>query len=151
MHASIVVDASTGRVLEAHNTGVRTYPASLTKLMTLYLVFSALEHGKLKLGQRLAVSAHAAAQSPTKLGLKPGTTITVRSAILGIVTRSANDAAVVLAEALGAEADLAQSYELMALACLPLGEWRRGVEFERRRASIVDLNRDVTEAADVHL
>jgi predicted ATPase len=56
-----------------------------------------------------------------------------------------------LAEVLGAEADLAQAYELMALACLPLGEWHRGVEYERRRASLVDLNRDVTEAADVHL
>lgn len=101
VHESIVVDAATGRVLESHNADAETYPASLTKLMTLYLTFAALAHGKLKLDQRLPVSVHAAAQSPTKLGLRPGETITVRSAILGIVTRSANDAAVVLGEALG--------------------------------------------------
>lgn len=101
VHASIVVDAATGRVLESHNPDTQTYPASLTKLMTLYLTFAALAHGKLRLDQRLPVSVHAAAQSPTKLGLRPGGTITVRSAILGVVTRSANDAAVVLGEALG--------------------------------------------------
>lgn len=101
VHESIVVDAATGRVLEAHNADAETYPASLTKLMTLYLTFAALTHGKLGLDQPLPVSIHAAAQSPTKLGLRPGRTISVRSAILGIVTRSANDAAVVLGEALG--------------------------------------------------
>ena len=101
VHESIVVDAATGRVLESHNADAETYPASLTKLMTMYLTFTALEHHKLKLDERLPVSVHAAAQSPTKLGLRPGGAITVKSAILGIVTRSANDAAVVLGEALG--------------------------------------------------
>jgi D-alanyl-D-alanine carboxypeptidase len=101
VHSSIVVDAQTGAVLEAHNADVRTYPASLTKLMTLYLTFQQLSSGKMTLQQELPVSAHASAQSPTKLWLRPGSDISVRSAILGITTRSANDAAVVLAEAIG--------------------------------------------------
>jgi D-alanyl-D-alanine carboxypeptidase len=98
VHASIVVDADTGKVLEAYHANTRTHPASLTKLMTLYFTFGRLESGKWTLNHRLRVSEHAAAQQPTKLWLRPGSTITVRDAILGITTRSANDAAVVLAE-----------------------------------------------------
>lgn len=101
VHASIVVDAATGHVLEAHHADRLAYPASLTKLMTLYLVFRALDRGVLSMRQRLHVSRHAAAQAPVKLWLRPGGFITVKSAILAITTRSANDAAVVLAEALG--------------------------------------------------
>jgi D-alanyl-D-alanine carboxypeptidase len=101
VHASILVDAQTGKTLEAHNADSRCYPASLTKLMTLYITFQQLSTGKLTLGQELPVSAHAAAQAPTKLYLRPGERISVRSAILAITTRSANDAAVVLAEAIG--------------------------------------------------
>ncbi|HEX5481509.1 MAG TPA: serine hydrolase, partial [Terriglobia bacterium] len=101
VHASIVVDAATGHVLEAHHADRLAYPASLTKLMTLYLVFRALDRGALSLHQKLRVSRHAAAQSPVKLWLRPGSHITVKSAILAITTRSANDAAVVLGEALG--------------------------------------------------
>jgi len=101
VHSFIVVDAKTGAVLEVHNADARTYPASLAKLMTLYITFQRLSTGKMTLGERLHVSAHAAAQPPTKLYLSPGETISVNSAILGITTRSANDAAVVLAEAIG--------------------------------------------------
>ena len=101
VHASILVNAQTGKILEAHNPDSRCYPASLTKLMTLYIAFQQLRSGKMTLGEQLQVSAHAAAQQPTKLYLRPGQSISVQSAILGITTRSANDAAVVLAEAIG--------------------------------------------------
>ena len=98
VHASIVVDAQSGKVLYAQNADTPAHPASLTKLMTLYITFEQLKSGKLTLDTELHVSSHAAAQQPTKLGLRPGSQITVRTAILGIVTISANDAAVVLAE-----------------------------------------------------
>ncbi len=100
-YSSIVIDAATGAVLEEDNADAQKYPASLTKMMTLYLVFDALHQGKWTLNTRLPVSAHAASQSPTKLGLTPGDQITVRDVILGMITRSANDAAVVAAEGLG--------------------------------------------------
>jgi D-alanyl-D-alanine carboxypeptidase len=101
--ASIVVDGNTGRVLEASNSDALRHPASLTKVMTLYLLFEQLEAGRIRLDTPLRVSEHAAAQAPTKLGLKPGGTISVEDAIEGIVTRSANDAAVVIAENLGGD------------------------------------------------
>jgi D-alanyl-D-alanine carboxypeptidase len=97
-YADIVVDANNGAVLHSTNPDALRHPASLTKIMTLYLLFERLEAGKLKLDSQLEVSAHAASQSPTKLGLRPGETIKVEDAIKGIVTRSANDAAVVVAE-----------------------------------------------------
>ncbi len=100
-YASIVVDAATGKVLESTNAQATRHPASLTKMMTLYLTFKALRQGKLRINQALPVSEFAAAQAPSKLGLTPGSVIRVRDAILGLVTQSANDAAVVLAEALG--------------------------------------------------
>jgi D-alanyl-D-alanine carboxypeptidase len=100
-YSSIVIDAATGAVLQEDNADAQKFPASLTKMMTLYLVFDALETGKFTLNTTLPVSVHAAEQSPTKLGLRPGERIAVRDVILGMVTRSANDAAVVAAEALG--------------------------------------------------
>jgi D-alanyl-D-alanine carboxypeptidase len=99
--ASIVVDGNTSAVLEESNPDAPRHPASLTKVMTLYLLFERLDAGKIRLDSQLSVSEHAASQSPTKLGLKPGQTISVEDAIKGIVTRSANDAAVVIAENLG--------------------------------------------------
>jgi D-alanyl-D-alanine carboxypeptidase len=99
--ASIVVDFETGRVLHAINPDTRNYPASLTKMMTLYVAFDALKKGKLKMSQRLPISARAAAARPSKLGLRRGSTITVHDAILAMLTKSANDAAVVMAEAIG--------------------------------------------------
>jgi D-alanyl-D-alanine carboxypeptidase len=97
---SIVLDADTGRVLSESNADALTYPASLTKMMTLYLTFEALNTGRMRLDQLLPVSVEAASKSPTKLGLRPGDSVAVQDLILGIVTRSANDAAAVLAEGL---------------------------------------------------
>src|SRR5690606_24462920 len=100
-YASVVMDAATGEILESVNADVQTYPASLAKMMTLYLTFDALDAGRLTLNRKLPVSAHAAAQRPSKLGLRAGNTIRVIDAIGALTTKSANDAAVVLAEALG--------------------------------------------------
>ena len=99
--ASIVIDANSGNVLHSAKPDELRHPASLTKIMTLYLLFEQLDAGKLKLDSPLRVSEHAAGQSPTKLGLKPGSSITAEEAIKGMVTRSANDAAVVVAENVG--------------------------------------------------
>ncbi len=100
-YEAIVLDAQTGQVLRELNPDVVTYPASLTKMMTLYLTFEALNQGRLRLDQFLRVSGEAASRAPSKLGLVPGESVAVRDLILGVVTKSANDAAVVLAEALG--------------------------------------------------
>ncbi|HEX5862952.1 MAG TPA: D-alanyl-D-alanine carboxypeptidase family protein, partial [Casimicrobiaceae bacterium] len=102
-YAAIVVDANSGGVLHAADADGIRHPASLTKIMTLYLLFEQIEAGKIKPDTPLKVSAHAAAQSPTKLGLKAGDTITAEDAIRGLVTKSANDAAVVIAEALAGD------------------------------------------------
>jgi D-alanyl-D-alanine carboxypeptidase len=102
-YADIVVDANTGTVLHSTNPDAQRHPASLTKIMTLYLLFEQLEAGKLKLDSQLKVSEEASGQDPTKLGLKPGSTLAVEDAIKGMVTRSANDAAVVVAEAIAGD------------------------------------------------
>ncbi len=99
--AAIVVDAESGSVLHESNSGARTYPASLTKMMTLYLLFEAIEAKQVKLDELLSVSAHAAIQPATDLGLRAGQRISVEKAILGLIVHSANDVAVVVAEALG--------------------------------------------------
>jgi D-alanyl-D-alanine carboxypeptidase len=101
--ASIVVDGNSGAVLQAASPDALRHPASLTKVMTLYLLFDRLESGRLKLDSALKISEHASEQAPTKLGLKPGQTISVEDAIKGIVTKSANDAAVAVAENLGGD------------------------------------------------
>lgn len=100
-YASIVVDAETGEVLHARHSNTRRYPASLVKMMTLYMTFDALERGRLKMNQGLRVSRRAAGMPASKLGLRRGQVIRVKEAILALVTKSANDAAVVLAEAIG--------------------------------------------------
>jgi len=99
--AALVVDGATGKVLYARNETAQRHPASLTKMMTLYLLFDALKAGKVTMQTQLPVSLHASVQKPTKLGLRPGQTIPVDLAIRSLVIRSANDAAVVIAEALG--------------------------------------------------
>ncbi len=104
-YSSIVVDNSTGRVIEAANADALRYPASLTKLMTLYMAFEALRDHRITLGQPVPVSGHAASMEPSKLGLVPGSYFTVSDAILGIVTKSANDAACALGELLGGDED----------------------------------------------
>jgi D-alanyl-D-alanine carboxypeptidase len=103
--ASIIVDANSGATLEANSADSLRHPASLTKVMTLYLLFEQLQSGKMTLDTEMPVSEHAAEQAPTKLGLRPGQTLRVEDAIKGIVTRSANDAAVVIAEAIGGSED----------------------------------------------
>src|ERR1700736_5364216 len=89
-YASIIIDADTGEVLHEVNPEGMNYPASLTKMMTLYLAFEALDNGQLKLDEKLVVSAHAASRAPSKLGLIPGESVAVRDLILALVTKSPN-------------------------------------------------------------
>lgn len=100
-YASIVVDMETGQVLHDRSADEPRHPASLTKVMTLYMVFDAIDQGKLKLSDRMTVSKAASRAQPSKLGLKSGTTIKVEDAIRALVTKSANDVAIVIAEKLG--------------------------------------------------
>jgi D-alanyl-D-alanine carboxypeptidase len=100
-YSAIVVDANTGRELWGVNENATRHPASITKVMTLYLLFEQLEKGAMTLSTRIPISEHAAAQEPSKLGVPPGQTISVDEAIKAIVTRSANDVAVAVAEAIG--------------------------------------------------
>ena len=97
-YASLVIDGRTGAELYSRNADTKRYPASLTKIMTLYMTFDALKRGEWKLSTRLKVSRRASRQPQTRLGLKAGQTISVRQAILALVTRSANDVASVIAE-----------------------------------------------------
>ncbi len=116
-YAAIVVDANTGSVLHSANADAIRHPASLTKIMTLYMLFERLESGKLSLDSQLRVSEHAADQAPTKLGLREGQTISVDDAIKGLITRSANDAAAVVAENLaGSEEEFARQMTRKARA-----------------------------------
>jgi D-alanyl-D-alanine carboxypeptidase len=141
-YAAIVVDANTGTVLHAANPDEPRHPASLTKIMTLYLLFERLEAGKLKLDSQLPVSEHASVQAPTKLGLHPGQTIAVEDAIKALVTRSANDAAVVVGEALGgSESEFA---EMMTKKAHALGMSRTLY----RNASGLPNDEQVTTARD---
>lgn len=100
-YASIVIDVGTGEVLHESQADASRYPASLTKMMTLYMLFEAMEQGKKTLDTRLWVSPHAASMPQTNISLKPGDTISVRKAISALIVRSANDVAAVVAEALG--------------------------------------------------
>ena len=116
-YSSIIVDARTGNVISGVNADEPRHPASLTKLMTLYMLFEALRDRRISLDQLVPVSAHAASMSPTKLGLVPGARITVEEAVLGLVTKSANDAAAALGEMMGGtEARFAQMMTLRARA-----------------------------------
>ena len=101
IYAAYVIDVSNGSVLFSRNADARRYPASLTKIMTLYLVFEELDAGRIGKDTPLKVSKNASLQAPSKLGLKPGETITVDQAFRALVTKSANDVAVVVAENLG--------------------------------------------------
>jgi D-alanyl-D-alanine carboxypeptidase len=97
-YSAIVIDADTGKVLEADDPDGQRHPASLTKMMTLYLVFDELRRGRLRLSTRMPVSSYASHQAPSKLGLRPGQTITVDDGIRALATKSANDVAVIFAE-----------------------------------------------------
>lgn len=107
--AAIVIDAKTGKTLHARNADARRHPASITKVMTLYMLFEQLEQGRLKLDSPLRVSSHAASMPPSKLGVRAGGAITVENAIKALVTRSANDIASAIGENIaGSEARFAQ-------------------------------------------
>ena len=118
-YSSIVVDAATGNVLEAANPDALRHPASLAKLMTLYLVFEALRDRRITGDEMVPVSPHAASMEPSKLGLVPGTRLTVQEAIYGLVTKSANDAAAALGELLGGSED--RFAQMMTLRARALG------------------------------
>jgi D-alanyl-D-alanine carboxypeptidase len=118
-YAAIVVDDKSGFVLHEVSVDEPRHPASLTKIMTLYLLFEQFEDGRLNLDTPLPVSSRAAMQNPTKLGLKANQTIKAEDAIKGLVTRSANDAAVVIAEAIGGSEE--EFAKLMTLKARALG------------------------------
>jgi D-alanyl-D-alanine carboxypeptidase len=144
-YSSIVVDNGSGRVIEAANADALRYPASLTKLMTLYMAFEALRDHRLTLGQVVPVSARAASMEPTKLGLVPGSFFTVNDAILAIVTKSANDAACALGELLGGDED--RFAQMMTLRARALGM----TQTTFRNASGLPDQQQTTTARDLAL
>jgi len=121
-YASIVIDAASGDILSAVNADDYRYPASLTKLMTVYMLFEALRDRRITLSQPVPVSSWAASMSPTKLGLLPGTAITVEQALLGLLTKSANDAAAALGEMMGGDEE--RFAQMMTLRARALGMTR---------------------------
>lgn len=143
--AAIVVDGSTGAVLYQAGADLPRIPASLTKMMTLYLTFEALQSGRISKGTLIPVSAHAASQAPSKLGFKPGQTIDVDTAIKAIVVKSANDVAVAMAEYLGGTEE--QFAAQMTAKGRRLG--MRGTTF--RNASGLPDAQQVTTARDMAL
>lgn len=113
--ASLLIEAETGRVLFSENATEKRYPASLTKMMTLYLVFDALEKGEIQMDQLFTVSKKAAGQPRSRMGLKENSTISVENLIFAMISRSANDAAVVIAEGMaGSEAQFADKMTRVA-------------------------------------
>jgi len=142
-YAAVVIDGHTGRIVYARSADRPRYPASLTKVMTLYLLFEELEAGRLNMNTRLHVSPRAAGQAPSKLGVRAGTTITVDQAIRALVTKSANDVAVIVAEHIsGSEYRFAQRMTTRA----------RSLGMRRTRfmnASGLPNNRQLTTARDM--
>lgn len=144
-YSSIIVDNSSGRVLEQANADSPRYPASLTKLMTLYMAFEALRDHRISLDQTVPVSAHAASMEPTKLGVRPGSRLTVQEAILALVTLSANDAASALGELMGGDED--RFAQMMTLRARGLGM----TQTTFRNASGLPDDQQVTTARDLAL
>src|SRR5271166_6172230 len=141
--SAIVVDANSGRTLYGVAEDGLRHPASITKVMTLYLLFEQLEKGAMTLQSRIAISEHAAAQEPSKLGVQPGETISVEDAIKAVVTRSANDVAVAIAEAIGH--DESAFAEMMTRKAHALGM----TNTLYRNASGLPNNEQVTTAHDL--
>jgi len=141
--SAIVVDANSGRTLYSANENEPRHPASITKVMTLYLLFEQLDRGALTLQSQIPISEHAAAQEPSKLGLEPGETISVDNAIKAIVTRSANDIAVAVAEAIGG--DESAFAEMMTRKAHALGMSRTLY----RNASGLPNDEQITTARDL--
>ncbi len=144
-YASIVVDHASGEVLSAVNADEYRFPASLTKMMTLYMLFEALRDRRLALSQPVPVSPWAASMPPTKLGLLPGTAITVEQALLALVTKSANDAAAALGELMGGDEE--RFAQMMTLRARALGMTRTTF----RNASGLPDGGQVTTARDMAL
>ena len=142
-YSSIVVDAADGTVLSGVNPDALRYPASLAKIMTAYMLFAALRDGRLSFDQPVPVSAHAASQEPSKLGLLPGSIITVEQALIGLVTKSANDAAAALGELMGG--DEGRFAQMMTLQARSLGM----VHTTFRNASGLPDQDQVTTARDL--
>jgi D-alanyl-D-alanine carboxypeptidase len=118
-YASMVIDAQSGQVISAASPDDYRFPASLTKMMTIYMLFEALRDHRLSLSDAVPVSAWASSMPPTKLGLLPGTYLTVEQALLGLVTKSANDAASALGELMGGDED--RFAQMMTLRARALG------------------------------
>jgi len=144
-YAAIVMNSDSGDIIYSRNADLRRYPASLTKLMTLYLLFEAIEDGRLELEDELHVSRRAAGQPPSKLGVEAGSTITVGEAIQALVVRSANDVAVVVAEAL-ADSEWQFARRMTARAA------EMGMDHTRfENASGLPHNRQQTTARDLSI
>jgi D-alanyl-D-alanine carboxypeptidase len=143
--AVIVVDGASGHVILSRNADEPRFPASLTKMMTLYVLFEALDKGSVKLDTQLVTSKHASGMFPTKLGLKPGETISVELAIKAVAVLSANDAAVVVAESLSASES--RFAERMTAKARAIG--MKATNFEN--ASGLPNPRQVTTANDMAL
>jgi len=142
-YASIVIDAASGDVLSSVNADEYRFPASLTKLMTVYMLFEALRDRRITLAQAVPISSWAASMSPTKLGLLPGTYITVEQALLGLITKSANDAAAALGELMGGDEE--RFAQMMTLRAQALGMTRSTF---RNASGLPDWSQ-VTTASDL--
>ena len=142
-YSSIVIDAASGTVLSAVSADEYRFPASLTKMMTIYMLFEALRDHRVAFTQAVPVSLYAASMSPTKLGLLPGTYITVEQALLGLVTKSANDAAAALGEMMGGDEE--RFAQMMTLRARALGMSRTTF---RNASGLPDWNQ-VTTARDM--
>jgi D-alanyl-D-alanine carboxypeptidase len=145
-YAAIVADAQSGSVLMSANADEQRYPASLTKMMTVYMAFEALRDGRISLSSPIRVSAEAASMPPSRLGLAAGMTLTVEEAILALVTKSANDAAAALGEFLGGGSE-GRFAQMMTLKARALGMTRTAF---RNASGLPDLDQ-VTTARDMAL
>src|SRR5690349_16079577 len=145
-YSAIVVDAGTGSTLIAASPDERRYPASLTKMMTVYMAFEALKEGRIELSDPVRVSYSAASMAPSRLGLSPGMTLTVEEAILALVTKSANDAAAALGEYLGGGSE-DRFAQMMTLRARSLG--MRNTTF-RNASGLPDIDQ-VSTARDMAL
>lgn len=142
-YAGVVIDANTGETLYAYRADSQRFPASLTKMMTVYMMFEAMEQGKLRPNTPIRISRHAASMIPSKLGIRAGGTITAENAIKALITKSANDVAAAVAEHLGGtESEFAQ---MMTRKARQLG--MRSTTF--RNASGLPNSRQVTTARDM--
>ncbi len=141
-YADFVFDMNSGAVMHATSADSLRHPASLTKMMTLYLLFERLEAGKISLDSPIEISAHAASQAPSKLGLRPGQTIAVEDAIKAVVTKSANDIAVAIGESIGGDEETFA--EMMTRKAHALGMSRT----EYRNACGLPNDEQVTTARD---